>query len=83
MLVNRMLVGLTLIAILVIGVTGQSLAAYGQDQGRRQTEAVERFIEVAERAQDLIIQFRDTAEAKGVDVSKVNVAISDGESLLA
>lgn len=83
MLVNRMLLGLTLIAILVIGVTGQSLAAYGQDQGRRQTEAVERFIEVAERAHDLIIQFRDTAEAKGVDVSKVNVAISDGESLLA
>ena len=83
MLVNRMLLGLTLIAILVIGVTGQSLAAYGQDQGRRQTEAAERFIEVAERARDLIIQFRDTADAKGIDVSKVNVAIIEGESLLA
>ncbi len=82
MLVNRMLLGLTLIAILVIGVTGQNLAAYGQDQGRRQVQAAERFIEVAERAQALIIQFRDTANAKGVDVSKVNVAITDGESLL-
>ncbi len=83
MFANRMLIGLTLIAILVIGLTGPSLAAYGQDQGRRQTEAAERFIEVAERAQGLIIQFRDTADAKGVDVSKVNEAIIDGESLLA
>ena len=81
-LLNRTLLGLTLIAILVLGFTGQGLAAYGQDQGRRQAQAAERFIEVAERAQALIIQLRDTANARGVDVSKVNVAITDGESLL-
>ncbi|MCH8022310.1 MAG: hypothetical protein IH932_01000 [Thaumarchaeota archaeon] len=83
MLASKMLVGIALVAMLVVGVTGSGLLVQAQNITDTNQARAETALIIARSSRDQVIELRDLAESSGLDVSKANEAIEKGDAVLA
>ena len=83
MLASKMLVGIALVAMLVVGVTGSGLLVQAQNVTDANQARAETALIIARSSRDQVIELRDLAESSGLDVSKANEAIEKGDAVLA
>ena len=83
MLVSKMLVGIALVAMLVVGVTGSGLLVQAQNVTDANQARAETALIIARSSRDQVIELRDLAESSGLDVSKANEAIEKADAVLA
>ena len=68
MLASKMLVGIALVAMLVVGVTGSVLLVQAQNVTDVNQARAETALNIVRRSRDDVIELRDLAESSGLDV---------------